>query len=723
MNFRKTIAGISAVLIAAGPLAAAPMTTFADDKAPETTEQTFTEGKIKEYLYAPDKTDEIQCRFYPNKPNIPYVKLSDFYKTLNSGTELSVTKNEDGTYLLETTYESKAVLDTKKDTLTTSGIVCEYGYPDDEIGADSATENVFFRHTDETIGEPKESVFDFGSYDIDIIDDNDGEIWWPITTLANTYQGSFKKALYIAGELYFVDSETEFTDAAVLEGTYEAVQAAMGESRPEDLIQYDYNELCRVVDTYYGFPGCIPLNDVLAEKGLDGLLAANDDAKLVKSQLLSKDYADYVAGVIGLQYYLEDGGHTAITSVVNAYTDEIIQEGVSRVKADFVYEGGTNFFETQGAFWDTLQQAAETRASILGADEEGATYRYIKKGDTAMFSFDGFMDLDWYGWGEYYNKDGAIPTDTIIAFKNCLEDADKDENIKNFIVDLSSNTGGYVIMVNYMMDMMGGNSDAREELVRTGVKNVSKYTFDKNFDRVFDDKDAEVKYDLNFGVITTSSSFSSANLLPYAAKDSDFMLIGEQSGGGACCRSDYMLPSGGMFSISDEMRSFNAAGENIDPGVKPDYELVTINDDGTKDYSKLYDFDIISKCFADYYGKKQSEDPQGTVTTTAATTGKASETTTTTAASTAEEQTSTSASSSAEASSSTTTAASSTEAVSTTTAQSTEAAASTTTDTTGELPQTGNNSLTTVAVVFTAITLTASGSFALAASRKKDEEE
>ena len=701
MNFRKTIAGVSALMIAAGTLSATSLSAFAAEGTDQT-ERNYTEGKIKEYIFAPDVTDEIDCRFYADKPNIPYVKLSDFYRTLNDGTELSVTRNEDGTYKLETSVDSSTILDTKKDILTTDLPVYIFGRTDEEMRSDSDMNNIFYQAEEVQEGESKNNVFDFGSYDIDIIDDNDGEIWWPLTTLTNTYRGLLKFGMYLADTLYFVDQQTDFTSGNVLDMNYEALQESMGESRPEDLVQYSYNELCRVFDRYYGFPGSIPLNDVLAEKGFDGMLETNDDTKLVKSQLLSENYADYFAGVVGLQWYVDDGGHTEVRGLLDAYPEEVMNAGLDKMKPERDYEGATNLGFSDYNFLYSLQLAYQTRAAVLGPDEEGAAFRYIKKGDTAMFSFDDFFNIDYYGWSNYYNQNGELPQDIITGFKACLEDADKDENIKNFIIDLSSNTGGYTIIVNYMMAMMGGYSDLKNEMPQTGVSYVDTLTFDKNFDRVFDEKDNEVKYDLNYGVITTNASFSSANMLPYDAKDSGFMLIGEKSGGGACAVMPFMFPEGGIITLSTDYRSVNKNGESVDLGIKPDYELVMYYDDGTKDYSKLYDFDTISKCFADYYGNKQSGEQPGEVTTTTVTTGNSSESTTTTAAPVTSEQTSS---------------------ASTTADSSSASSSSTNTSATGELPQTGSNSLATVAVTFAAITLTATGICMVAAGRKREDEE
>lgn len=160
MNFRKTIAGITATLLAAGSFAALPMSAFAADTV-ETTEQYFTEGKIKEYIYAADKTADVECRFYAKTPNIPYISLSEYYKALNKGESLSIDKNEDGTYKLENIIGAVGIIDTDKDTFTTTSYE-SLVYPLEEANSESDLNKVFIETTGtEILGEPHAITIDF----------------------------------------------------------------------------------------------------------------------------------------------------------------------------------------------------------------------------------------------------------------------------------------------------------------------------------------------------------------------------------------------------------------------------------------------------------------------------------------------------------------------------------------------------------------------------------
>ena len=717
MNFRKTIAGITATLLAAGSFAALPMSAFAADTV-ETTEQYFTEGKIKEYIYAADKTADVECRFYAKTPNIPYISLSEYYKALNNGESLSIDKNEDGTYKLENIIGITGIIDTEKDTLTTNsyeGLV----YPLEEANSESDLNKVFIETTGtEILGEPHAITIDFSNYNIDLYGE-DSDIWFPVSTLCNTFSGSGYRGIYYNNSIFFTnETTTEFTSQNVFTSESMAeIAASMSNGRPEDLAVYNYNEICRLIDCNYGFPGRIPINDILIEKGLDRTLSeTNDDTKLVKEHLLSTDYNTYLTGLLELEQYMWDGGHTVMASAgVVLLSEDQIQGVIANLKEDRNYELASDMSGMQYGSMSAYQGAKAARSAVLGETEE-TPFRYVINGDTALFSFDDFMSIDFEGWNNYYTGKGERPEDLVSVFYECVKDADENPDVKNFVVDVSTNGGGYVMVGLYMIGLMGGESNSYYNLLNYGATAKENYIVDKNLDGKFDEIDNNLKFDLNFGVIASKYSFSSANTLPSNARDAGLVIIGEQSGGGSCTVFSYTTPDGIPLYMSNTVRAANKNNENIDAGIKPDYEVVTINEDGSKDFSKVFDFDVLSKCFAEFYAKNNTETPDPVVTTTSSAATTTSTTTTTTTATTTTTTASTS-----ETTSSTSDNVSSTTS-STTTQNSETTTAATTTTSSSELPETGNNSLTTVAVTFTAIALTAGGALALTAGRKKDEE-
>ena len=115
---------------------------------------------------------------------------------------------------------------------------------------------------------------------------------------------------------------------------------------------------------------------------------------------------------------------------------------------------------------------------------------------------------------------------------------------------------------------------------------------------MFDDKDKEVwkNYQLKYGVMTSSFSFSCGNLFPSLMKDMGFPILGEKSGGGACAVQNFVTPEGLQYQLSSaRARLTDMNWVNIDPGVEPTIPIKVMQDDGvTLDYSKFYDVSYVS---------------------------------------------------------------------------------------------------------------------------------
>ena len=203
------------------------------------------------------------------------------------------------------------------------------------------------------------------------------------------------------------------------------------------------------------------------------------------------------------------------------------------------------------------------------------------------------LDLD--GWENYYNHGGALPveTDTYAAFHAALDKAATNPEIKNFVIDLSMNSGGESFAMSAMVALVCGESDIRFEDTVNGERTCVSYLTDTNLDGVFDEKDLEVRYDLNFAVLASRQTFSSGNAMTSILADRGIPVLGERSGGGSCSVQSNATAEGWIYSISNNIHLINAAGEDIDAGVPVIAELVTVSDDGTRDYSGFYDFDRI----------------------------------------------------------------------------------------------------------------------------------
>ena len=222
---------------------------------------------------------------------------------------------------------------------------------------------------------------------------------------------------------------------------------------------------------------------------------------------------------------------------------------------------------------------------------------YAELGDTAIFMFDAFrLDLD--GWENYYHQGGELPveTDTYAAFHAALDKAAANPEIKNFVIDLSLNSGGESFAMSAMVALVCGESDIRFEDTVNGERTCVSYLTDTNLDGIIDEKDLLVHYDLNFAVLVSNQTFSSGNAMASVLSDKGIPVLGERSGGGSCSVQSNSTADGWIYTISNNIHLINAAGEDIDAGVPVRAELVTVSEDGTRDYSAFYDFGRIREC-------------------------------------------------------------------------------------------------------------------------------
>jgi C-terminal processing protease CtpA/Prc len=254
--------------------------------------------------------------------------------------------------------------------------------------------------------------------------------------------------------------------------------------------------------------------------------------------------------------------------------------------------------------------ADQQAVSVLRPKAYGEGVTYYKKGNTAVCVFDSFNSRNEKAWKAYYEGTGPMPTventekDDMVIFLDALRKADADPEVENFIIDISANGGGSADIVMAMTSLIMDKSYISEDNSLTGQRSIVEYEVDRNFDRVFDEKDKDVHYDLNFAVLTSGTSFSCGNLFPSMLKDNGIPVMGATSGGGACAIQAMCTADGFAFQISSFRARLNSLeGENIDSGVTPDIPIpaddkieVQLGEDRTvtvKDFTKFFDVDYL----------------------------------------------------------------------------------------------------------------------------------
>jgi len=550
---------------------------------------------------APD--GQVTLRFYDSMPNVAYISAADFQSIVLPGSTMTVTHTGAGQYTL-TNADATATVNINDDVFVTDGFEAftnQMGLLQPGMANVYYDGMPFVRYKKVSYFPLKATTtLDMGAYGIDLHADGKGAVYFPFATLADMYTDLYYHHAGFNGEKVVANLSVNEVELSEIDPDYNKPLVART-TRPADLADFNYKELCFAMDHFYGYPGRIKYNDALKAKGLDKVLEEDIECgPSIKKLLLSEKLSDYLIGMMGLTGVYFDG-HTAmaITSALGKTTDhpELFHQDVLALLM-------TAIVSMQSMVADG--QAVEAlRPKVYG---EGVTY--VKKGDTAVCVFDSFKERNEQAWKDYYAGKGPMPTvenapnDDMVIFLDALKKAAADPEVKNFVIDITANGGGSADIVLAMTSLILDKSYISQDNTLTGQRSIVEYEVDRNFNGVFDAADQDVHYDLNFAVLTSGMSFSCGNLFPSILKDNGIPVMGATSGGGACAIQAMCTADGFCFQISSFRARLNSLdGDNIDGGVTPD---IPIDNDGrvevklseenslmVKDYSKYFDIDYL----------------------------------------------------------------------------------------------------------------------------------
>ena len=559
---------------------------------------------------APDS--QVTLRFYDSMPNVAYISAADFQSIVLPGSTMTVTHTGAGQYTL-TNADATATVNINDDVFVSD----QFEAFTNQMGLlQPGMANVYYdgmpfvRYKSVSYFPLKATTtLDMGAYGIDIHADGKGAVYFPFATLADMYTDLYYHHAGFNGEKVVANLSVNEVELSEIDPDYNKPLVART-TRPADLTDFNYKELCFAMDHFYGYPGRIKYNDALKAKGLDKALEEDiESGPAIKKLLLSEKFSDYMLGMVGLTGVYFDG-HTAmdISSALGKITDhpELYKE----------YQAG--LMANQGVMAMVMSAVMEMRAMVADGQAvealrpkvygEGVTY--VKKGDTAVCVFDSFNERNEQAWKDYYAGTGPMPTvenapnDDMVIFLDALKKAAADPEVKNFVIDITANGGGSADIVLAMTSLILDKSYISQDNSLTGQRSIVEYEVDRNFNGVFDAADQDVHYDLNFAVLTSPMSFSCGNLFPSILKDAGIPVMGATSGGGACAIQAMCTADGFCFQISSFRARLNSLdGDNIDGGVTPDIPIAA---DGTvevklseenslkvKDYSKYFDIDYL----------------------------------------------------------------------------------------------------------------------------------
>ena len=564
---------------------------------------------------APDR--EVTLRFYEDMPEVAYISAADFQSIVLPGSVMTVTHTGVGEYTLSNA-DATAVVNIGSDVF----VADQFEAFTNQMGLlQPGMANVYYdgmpfvRYKSVAYSPAvAPTVLDFGAYGIDIRADGKGAVYFPFATLADMYSDLFYHHAGFNGEKVVANTSVNEVELTEIDPDYNKPLLART-TRPADLVAFNYKELCFAMDHFYGFPGRIKYNDILRTKGLDKALEEDvENGATIKKLLLSDKLADYIMGMIGLTGLYYDG-HTAL-AITSAISDQ--DEENSELRAayqDTVAEHRDLIVQMMSSISSSMSMMTDRSAiSNLRNQAYGKGVTYVKKGNTAVCVFNSFNDMNEKAWNDYYSGQGPMPTlentkgDDMVIFLDALRKASADPEVKNLIIDITANGGGSADIVMAMTSLVLDKSYISQDNALTGQRAIVQYEVDRNFDGVFNEADKDVRYDLNFAVLTSGNSFSCGNLFPSILKDNDVPVMGITSGGGACAIQAMCTADGFCFQISSFRARLNSLyGQNIDSGITPD---IPISTEGTvqikvpvqgeedremsvKDYTRFFDIDYL----------------------------------------------------------------------------------------------------------------------------------
>ena len=301
-----------------------------------------------------------------------------------------------------------------------------------------------------------------------------------------------------------------------------------------------------------------------------------------KDDLLSLDAVKYDVAMSKFLLQGVDDAHTTIhyTSIYDLPT--MANKNAYALK----YEG-----ERRKTITDTLIANRNARKE-KGLPEAGLDIY----NSTAFITFDEFsVNKEIKAFGEYKDTNPSDFADKPMdMFASSFNKIQENSNIKNVVIDLTTNGGGTVSCLSYLTSYFTKDPSILIHFRLNDSTFEYHYETDLDQDGVFaSEKDTfEGKY--NFYIMTSKASFSCANHMSTLCRNLGFgKVIGETNGGGSCVISFISNSSGYIYNSSSEWTSLlneNGKYSTNDYGVEPGIKI-----DSAHFYDRQYIDQLLSK--------------------------------------------------------------------------------------------------------------------------------
>lgn len=551
----------------------------------------ITEEKLSWYSFEAGeiKGEENPVYFSSKYPDVPFVSdsfvIKNFLEMLGYNPECKVENSDSGlahTYSMPMgtsvgfNYDSKLMIFSDyTSTLVLNGDYMIFN----PFSVAAAKNGPFYKVSDKDIyhgGDPIAVTF---AYDEVPMLKNGNDILIPLQTFSDFFMSFTGQFLSYNGKGVFIADSSIAQDPNKKEYYKLYSDSVKTDTISSALAQVNYYEFCNGLDAHYGLQAAHNIanfDEYFTRMGIKKKMLSTDLATIEKAQ-------QDIATLLFEDFHSGSGMQSVFLSEPLEYQPQLSPVFIDRYKRS-----------------QNIEKTRDNALGTLGKDFSA----YERVGDTVFITFDAFkMDSSFTSYVSEGYEPTADPNDTISLFAYALKRLqNEDKDAKNVVIDLACDGGGAVFAGGYAMQAICGKCNINIQNPITWAIHQCVLDYDLNFDGKYDENDKSM-LDMGFNVAINISdaSFSCGNLLPCALDQLDdrVLLIGQQSGGGACVVGSLSTAIGSTMQISSEYRMStmkNGYIRDIDGGIAPDVHL-TLN--------KMFDREYIDKLLSEQFSLKE----------------------------------------------------------------------------------------------------------------------
>lgn len=519
---------------------------------------------------------DVTLKFYEDETLTPYITLEDYFSMLpwNKDCSFSNTQILAQQYIRATAGNTTVfafIVDYNAKEIIVGGSLDEALDNGQKEYTESLTvmQNLFLRTEVIFEGLNGFAQYSYKGYGINTFKEG-GKYYFPLSFLdtnisnysnlfffynnKNLYRYKDRKSL---NNYYFKDNS-----GVVLTAEKEYKNSLSSQDMPEYLIRYNLETYMYMMENMYGLKynrKIKNMREYLKQLGYyDDLSSPNPDIRgLAYSNSINKLNDDH-SGLL-------------ISPLAGVYNETVSNErgDVSKDRKELE---------------DTLTEARKAAYEQKGRGVEGGIL-YSQDEKTATFVFDSFEadTIENVKRGEFLHDSAEL---LKVQFDNI-----KLKNVKNVVIDMSTNGGGLLIVMLKTLALCSKNNAGTVVIQDPTTNFAAEYeaAYDTNQDGKYDRSDCYGD-DFNIFLLTSSCSFSCGNAFPYIAKlMGNVKIIGKRTGGGECAVAQHVLPNQQHIQISSNnhitFQKDDGSYYDFESGIAPDAEI---------SYDDFYDIEALN---------------------------------------------------------------------------------------------------------------------------------